>query len=730
MPAAEGSIRIRIGAVADRSLETVFGGIEKRALRLRDTLGKSLTLGGSRGGASPLERSFGGIERAAKRSADGVDRVWSQELSRLDKIAKAQDKLYERTERNKVREAERGARERARIEERANRAIEKTQRDFARQADRSAAQQERTRRQFAERTSWRTTRFVFPPPTGALDVGRRVASDILRGTGVDFSIQGSVARGVSLQTAAMQLANAERIATGSTRGAAAYEGIARSAGIAQSADPGNVMRLASRFAAKSGNYADLDKVVPALVSMATASGTEDFGQVGEAAAAAYNQTKGAKDPIGTMLAVMRGTIGQAAEGAIDPADYAKYLSPIASGAFKFQGDRGENILKLSALAQLSMERGARSPAQAAQAIGSFSSTFGKQARIKAFRKNNVDLFTDDKHDTFRDPFEIIKDSFRKTNGDIPKLSSMYMDVLGRKPIESLGAVYKQAGGGEAGIKAIQAEFDRYMGKQLTKDTEQKNNVDYQNSDAGKAAKFQARWDAVFAKMTREVLPALEQLADPTIQLANIFASTVKFAVDMPAIFGGLLLGGVLLRAAMESAARSYLEQKIMKSAMPGLPGAPADGGGTGIGAFFTGGGGYTGARGVLNSQAAATLAPIAAIAGVSAAVDQASAFANENGGWEGFKGMLGIGVQGWGAEGISEVQDRQAREAARIRAEQEAKVATVSGGPAAEAAKPMSQDQMSQAVSDAIARGIKINNWPPGIGSAPPPTVSPDGRTK
>lgn len=666
--AADGQIRIRIGAVQDRSFDTVIGNVERRVRQLKDTATKSLQGASGSGLAKPMQQAA----QAADKASRDIERSWNRELAQLNRVAKAQDAIFKKVAADRMRTEEKSARDRVKVEERANKEIERSFRDASRAADREAHQQERAaeqsanrqeraRQRFASRVSNRATKFMFPPPIGFIGAGRRIAGDIARGAGIDFSVEGGVQRAVAMQSSTIQLANAERIATGGTRGAKAYDTIARSTGDKYSVGADKVQALMSKFAGITGNYKDLDKIAPQLVSLAVASGSTEFGDVGNAAGMAYNQLKGGPDAIGGMMAVMRGTLGQAAEGAVDPADYAKQMGRIGAGAFKFQGDRSENMLKLSALAQLSMERGATSPADAARSVGSFTNTLGKKARIGAFRKAGVNLFADANQDTYRDPFEIIKDSFRATKGNIPQLSSMFMDVLGRKPIDSLGAVYKGAGGGEAGITAIQKEFDRYMGANLTKGVEQQNNKDYQDSTAAKAAKFQNNLDKIADEMVTKVLPAFEQLEPVVLQLAQWLGGVVNFTAEHPAQAIVLAIVAAIARAGLESALRAALEKAITGS-----------GGGVGAGGVATGGASKVFGMGGVAGGALTAIAPAAAIAGIALAVDQNNKLAQENGG-------MGIGDLTWGAvkngslftqgmQGMFHVSDDAADEKARAEA--------------------------------------------------------------
>lgn len=631
---SDGQIRIRLSASSDAaSFDRAFGDVAKRAQRAGKDIQKALNPSGSgtnAGAGAALAKSMQAAGTAAERSARQAERAWNQQLAHLNRVARAQDKLFERVESNKARAAEKSAREqvratekaardRVRIEERAAREIERVGRAALREAERAeakktrlaereAAKQLRDRERFASRVSHRTTRFLFPPPEGILGAAARLAGGLMRGASIDMSLQGGVQRHVALNSSTVALANSERIANGTTRGAGAYASIARTTAEQYSVGADKVQDLVTRFAAVSGNYTDLDKIAPLLTSLATATGTEDFGSVGNAAAMAYNQLKGGPNAIENMMAVMRGTLGQAAEGAVDPGDYATHMGRIAAGAFKFEGDRSQSILKLSALTQLGMERGATSAADAARGTKSFVATLGKGARLKEFDAAGVRTYADDTidssgrviagktRDTLRDPFEIIKDSFRKTNGNIPQLGKMFMDVLGRQGVESLGAVYKSAGGGDAGISAIQAEFDRYMRANLTADTEKKNNADYQKSDAAKAQRFQNNLDKIASTMAEKVIPSLEQLAPKALMLADGMGRLIAFVAENPFKGLSIAVAAAIGRSVMEASFRRSIEKAVLGTGLGGpggvvnpgrtllsIGGASVTSGGMGIG---------------------------------------------------------------------------------------------------------------------------------------------------
>ena len=93
---AQGEIKVRIGAVQDRSVDVVFGNIEKRALKLRENLLKAL--GGS-SGAKPeklgkdIEKSLTGAAKAGEKAAKKLQ-------TDQERAAKAIARAHERAQKD------------------------------------------------------------------------------------------------------------------------------------------------------------------------------------------------------------------------------------------------------------------------------------------------------------------------------------------------------------------------------------------------------------------------------------------------------------------------------------------------------------------------------------------------------------------------------------------------------------------------------------------------------
>lgn len=753
---ANGQIKISIGAVQDRSVDVVFGNIEKRANKLRENLLKALGgVSATRGGANTLakdtEKAFVAAEKTAIKSAQKIQ-------SEQEKAAKAAAKAHERAQKEiqkqlaaTTRVVEREAAKQARtVEREAKSAAKAVEREAKREANRQVGIRER----FAERTGYRATRLLFPPPSGIFGSATRIAGDVMRGAGVDLSISGGVSRAVSLQSGAIQVANQERIATGKSKGSAFYERLSRDAGDVKSVDPSKVMGMVNQFVGKTGAFDDAAKITQKLTSLGTASGS-DLNELGDAAGYVYNQLKDLPDAGEKTIEVLRGIVGQTAIGAVNMPDYAKQLGRIAANASKFEGNRGDNISKLSAFAQLAIESGgASSPADAARSTGALADNFGKAARLKAFKKAGIDVFTDKSQTLIRDPIEIIKDSFRKTKGNIPQLADLFASTIGRKPITALGNAYTAAGGGEAGIRAIQAKYDTYRNAQLTPETERKNNEDYANSDAAKAQRFQNNLDKVVASAADKVFPALEKLAPKALAVADAFGKVVGYVADNPVKSVILALVAAIGRAGLESVLRAAIEKQIMgaQNYLPGR-GIDADGKplpvggnvwatrtGRALGALGAGATGYAlggalgGAIGGEGGAQSGSLigggaafgaylgGPLGALAGgaVGAAADQAQDLGKVTEGWGG-AWALATG----GFDGLDEYQNKQAKR--RRMVEDQA----AGGAPANQ--QPLDSAALSRGVADGMAARtlqVKVVNAKDFATSENKgPNVSPAGRS-
>lgn len=613
--AEESPIILRIGAGLESSVERSFQLLEERAKKAAAEVGKG-TDSSAKSAEKAAQRRVTADERAAKKAETAATKAAAKQQRELDKTAEVAKKAADKAADAQVKATEKviKAKEKAAARERAieERATTRRVSDFARRSSRFVANS-----------------FIPYVPVGS--IAKRAGAEVMRGMGVDLSVASSFQRNISLESQAIGLAQQERIATGgTTAGAAHYEAIARRGGKALGVDNTDPIELMRAFSGKTGDFAKLEEVVSRLGPLAVASGT-GFQNMGDAAGFFYNQVKHLPNAMDLTVEGMRAIIGQTAVGAVEMPDFAKHMGRIAANASKFSGDRGTNIAQFSALAQLSMETGgAASAAEAARGVGAFSNTLGKNARIKAFKSAGVELFSDPgtgpgKNTTYRPMFDIIKDSITKTGGNIPMLGGMWADSIGRKPVTALATAYRDAGGGEAGLLAMNAALDKYMNATLSATAEQENVNDHLKSAAAQAKIFQNELDEVSKEAQAELLPALKELKQPILDLARFMANVTHSALENPKTAAAVAVGGVVGMSALNAGVRLGGEMlvgaaagKVMKMFGSRAAGAAA---GAGEGVLAGAGSGFfsTAVGGAKIGLMGAGLAGIAAGAGIMAA---------------------------------------------------------------------------------------------------------------
>jgi len=139
---------------------------------------------------------------------------------------------------------------------------------------------------------------------------------------------------------------------------------------------------------------------------------------------------------------------------------------------------------------------------------------------------------------------------------------MFADTLGRKPVQALHSAYTAAGGGEAGIAAIEKSLDKYMRVTLDPKTEAQNIKDYQESTAAKAIAFQNSLDDIVNTTAQEVLPAMKELGPYTKEAAHALSEVAKFAAHNPGTAIAAAFGLAIAQAGIQATIRLGLEKGL------------------------------------------------------------------------------------------------------------------------------------------------------------------------
>ena len=377
---------------------------------------------------------------------------------------------------------------------------------------------------------------------GLARTGLSTLGSAAMGFGVDFSLQSGLAKSVARDTLARNIsAQAYRGRPGEVaESPAALDALAQSVGEKYKIDPGKALGGLGKFQALTGDLetgkaaldglaklakgfgVDLDQMVGAAGQVSSA-----LGDVGEGKAFATNAEKAAE-----LNRIMRATTAQTQEGAIEMADFVSQFAKLKGAGIRFEGNVGDNILKMSALAQMAYQTGgAGSVSQASNAVMGFTNTLATKARRDAFKAQGVEI--DSKElGKFVDPYEIIKRSLKATGGDTDKMKSMWGNILGEKAVNALSGAFRGAGGGDKGLAAVDALTARFGGT-VTNAQLETNLATQMGSKASDAQAFQIELDKVTSQLGTELSPALKDLGPVAIGAAKGLSGLVSFGASHP-----------------------------------------------------------------------------------------------------------------------------------------------------------------------------------------------------
>lgn len=565
-------VRIRIGGELDGSLarslataQSQIGRAEKQIQRDK----KATTSVAEQEARKQLR-----AQQALTRAAESLDR---QRARGLFQQYRAQEQAAERAARVEERSRARaGAAARAEFEKTARaaaRAIEKERRERERDEKRSFRRSVRDGESFARRTSHRATRFLQPEaPIGPMVM--RGLGDVARGAGVDFSIQGMVARNVDLQRQATDLSNSGYQAgdagpNGQRVDPRALVQQARTVGGELGIDAGEALSGLAQFQKITGDLATGRALLADMARLAKATGT-DLGDMAAAAANVSNGLGDTPDKAKVLDQVMRTIAGQGKLGAVEISDMAVQMARVAASASKFSGDRGQNIAKMGALAQIARaEGGAPSAAESARSVGGFAATLQKTARIKAFKAEGIDVFSDKTKTAFKDPIELIKESLLATGGDLQKMNKLFMDVVGARAVGGLQKTFVGAGGGDQGLKAVDAVISKMLKAQVSQKEIQESAERASDTTAAKAARFQNELDKVTEGVMANLVPALEKAGPSVLAFADTVGKVATWTVNNPKTAIAAAISASIARAGIESTLRAGIERMLLGPTGPG-----------------------------------------------------------------------------------------------------------------------------------------------------------------
>lgn len=315
----------------------------------------------------------------------------------------------------------------------------------------------------------------------AAALGRRIASDMARGIGVDTDLASHVRANTELAASATTLSNqgfmpGQPGPAGIRQDPATLIKQARDVGSEAAFDPREVLSALSAFTAKTGDLQTGRDALAQLAQLARATGSSLHDMVDAAGDVSSNlgdvEDKGAK-----VVDVMRAIAGQGKVGAVEIKDLSVQMAKLAANVPAYAGNRTRTFAVLGAFAQEARAHGgAASASQAANAIASYTNQFSKAARIEGFKGMHINPFA--APGIIKPPDEVMLEHLQATKGDPLKMAKGIGDAKAQQVTKGFASIYREAynaaPGNEAekmaaGTKAYRARIEELTANAMKED---------------------------------------------------------------------------------------------------------------------------------------------------------------------------------------------------------------------------------------------------------------------
>lgn len=582
-------IDIRVGGLA--GVQQAFTSVEKAMDRM------------ARNGSSATERAAGQrikTEQAAARAigkaaADGEkqrERSAASSARSADQAARAGVKTAEQTEHAKTRATEQAARARLQMQTNSLRMEQSMREKMARQEIATFEKVQQARRSRASSVGGIVGRGVS---RGLGTVGRIAGAAAAIGGG--FTIADSLQRGVADEAAAGQLVRSASESGGFTKKDVMTAASKQT--IEKGVDKADVIAGIDEFVKKSGSLKAAMGLMDELASLSAATGAS-MSDLGMTAGDVFNKTGNVDD----VIAVMRNFAGQGQAGAVDIRDLGEYGSRLTATAGRFTGNLVGNIGAMGALAQTAVKTGTANDARvgttAVMALAEdVSSKSDKFAALNGGGKGGVNVWADAGQTKLRAPQDIISESVFKTKGNQRELGKLF-NGESSKIVQGFANTFNTAGGGQAGMKAMQDLFASIKEQTMTSAQIQAG-VDDKKTEM--SAKLASAHEKLQQAINEKLLPLLPELVDKFSKLIPAISSVVEWLSANPIKGVGALVLGQISADIAAAGVGAGVKMAIM---------AMMSGGGGSVAA----GVGATGAAGAVSSGAG-VLSGAARFAGVA-----------------------------------------------------------------------------------------------------------------
>lgn len=370
-----------------------------------------------------------------------------------------------------------------------------------------------------------------------------IAKDLAKSAGVDTDVSTIAKKNFDLESQAQTLSNASIVANDPNNQMRVSKQtlMNQALDVAEKygGDANDALDGLAKFVSKTGDLKTGRDIMAQMAMYAKATGASASDMM-DASGDLANQLGDGVNKAETLSTLMKVFAGQGRLGAIEIKHLSTQMAKIGAASSRFEGGTTA-IAQMGAAAQLARGTGGSpSAASAATAVSAFGDMFSKKARLAAFEKYGVD--TQGAGGKVRDPKAILLDAMvaaqknALAHGDKTGLGKEFDKAMGtmissskaRQVSLGMESKFKEAGGGEAGVKAATDAIDKFQ-KAIISDEEITASFNAaMKTSTSQAEVFNASIRKSAMQMQTDLMPAMAALAKELIPLAKKAAGVVQW----------------------------------------------------------------------------------------------------------------------------------------------------------------------------------------------------------
>jgi hypothetical protein len=368
---------------------------------------------------------------------------------------------------------------------------------------------------------------------GAARYAARAAIGLARDIGVETDVGAMARRNIDDESLAQRISSAGYMPgqsgpNGQIVDRGTILGETRRIAIGTGQERGDVLAGLDAFVSKTGDLQTGREVLSDMARLSKATGSHMEDMV-NAAAEVSNNLGDIPNKGKAINSIMMAVAGQGKLGAVEIRDMASQMAKLGSVSHMFQGGAAAVIPLMGVLAQESkLQGGSASATQAATSVMGLARGLVKGKTYEHWQAMGLTPFADKGHTILKDPRELIREALEKTHGDQLLMGQLLPEASGQRAIRGFANIYNDAGGGNKGLAAVNAEFERLASAQLTATEVTRALGEAMDTDKSKITTFNEQMAQIVEETGKSLLPALEALAPTVIEVAQSIGAAATY----------------------------------------------------------------------------------------------------------------------------------------------------------------------------------------------------------